>query len=452
MATSSTKKGANTHGVAKDVQHVEKDVQPVEKDVKPAINFWTKFNNDWSFNLAAALAYNLLLSIFPIALALLSILGIIVGTLSPHAYASLAHSITHGLPSYISGTLGSTLSKQQSQLARNSIILAIVSIILALFNGSRLFVLLEGCFGIIYHVRQRTFIKQNLMALGMLLLFIILIPIMVVAASLPSYITGLLSSIGIGNSPITAILYPIIGIVVALFIAWVLFEAIYIVVPNQKISFKHSWLGSLVGAILLELFLVLFPFYVAHFLTGYAASISSVLILLIFFYYFGVILFFGAEVNAVFAEHITSTPTDIVSMVHIMTSHLPKDPQEKEDQAAISHKPQPLGNVASKTHIDSTMRSNNPDTHEAAIGNGSGQRGKQQRQNRATSRGTRSSSTPNDMRTPSSNLVTEPDTTTRTSKPKKLASSKMGTAFEVAAGTILAFLIEWFRIRRGRTQ
>ncbi len=74
MATSTTKKETNTNAqnaVSRDVKDVEKDIQPVEKGVKPAINFWTKFNNDWSFNLAAALAYNLLMSIFPIALAIL---------------------------------------------------------------------------------------------------------------------------------------------------------------------------------------------------------------------------------------------------------------------------------------------------------------------------------------------------------------------------------------------
>lgn len=451
MATTTSKKGTNTNAqnaLSKDVQGIQKDVKPVEKDVKPAINFWTKFNNDWSFNLAAALAYNLLMSIFPIALAIISILGIIVGSLSPHAYASLVTSITNSLPKMISGTLSGTLSKQQSQLARNSMILAIVSVVLSLFNGSRLFILIEGCFGIIYHVRQRSFIKQNLMALGMLLLFIILVPIMAVAASLPSFVSGLLLSIGVGNSPILTILYSILGIIIGLFVAWVLFEAIYFVVPNQKISFKHSWPGAAVAAVLLQLFLVLFPLYVAHFLTGYAASISSVIILLIFFYYFGVILFLGAEVNAVFSEHITSTPTDIVSMVHIVTSHLPKDTEEKEQQAAMSHKPQPLGNVASKTHIDATMHSGNPAAHEPAID--SAQDGKQQ-QNTADRRGTKGTTTLQNLHTTSSHTGNELDTTARTGKPKTIASSKMGTALEAVAGAVLAFLIEWFRIRRTRT-
>src|SRR6202047_3600603 len=39
-----------------------------------------------------------------------------------------------------------------------------------------------------------------------------------------------------------------------------LLEAIYIVVPNQRISFRHSWRGAVVAAVLLQLYLSLFPF------------------------------------------------------------------------------------------------------------------------------------------------------------------------------------------------
>ena len=42
--------------------------------------FITKFNNDWSLNTAAALAYNLQMAIIPIAIATLAILGLVIGT------------------------------------------------------------------------------------------------------------------------------------------------------------------------------------------------------------------------------------------------------------------------------------------------------------------------------------------------------------------------------------
>lgn len=94
------------------------------------------------------------------------------------------------------------------------------------------------------------------------------------------------------------------------------------VVPNQKISFRESWLGAVVAAVLLEIYLVLFPLFVAHFL-GIFAGTLGLLILLIFFYYFALILFLGAEVNAFVAQGVHETPQDLVTMVHTMTSHLP---------------------------------------------------------------------------------------------------------------------------------
>lgn len=288
--------------------------EKVTTKAKPLISFWTKFSNDWSFNLAAALAYNLLMSIFPIALALLAILGLVVGTLNHATYIQLTQTLTRSLPSFMTAALQGTLAKQQHQLALQSTILAIIAIVLALYNGSRLFTLIEGCFGIIYRVRQRAFIQQNLMAFGMLILFIILIPIMVVAATLPTLVATLFKSV-LGNFPGTSILIAIGGILGGLISAYLLFQAIYLIVPNQRISWKHSWRGSLTAAILLDLFLILFPLYIAHFLTGYAASIGTVIILLIFFYYFAIILLLGAEVNAFFGEGITDPASDVVTLV-----------------------------------------------------------------------------------------------------------------------------------------
>src|SRR5206468_1852347 len=98
----------------------------------------------------------------------------------------------------------------------------------------------------------------------------------------------------------------------------------YIVVPNQHISFRNSLPGSIVAAIALQLYLVLFPLYVSSFLGSYAKGPVSLIVLLVFFYYFAVILLLGAEVNAFFAEKVEETPADLPTIMHIVTSHLPK--------------------------------------------------------------------------------------------------------------------------------
>lgn len=409
----------------------EAAVETATKDVKPLMAFLTKFQNDWTMNLSAALAYNLLMAIIPIAIAALAILGIVLHSLSPGAYDAVRSQITNIFPQGVSSQ--GVLDSVTKQLNRDSGILGAIAIVLALFNGSRLFILIEGCFGIIYHVRQRKFLQQNLMALGMLVLFIVLIPVMVVAAAAPTFILSLIQNIGL-NFPGGGFLAYILGIVGGLIAAYILFQAIYIVVPNQKISWRNSWLGSVVAAVLLQIYLILFPLYVAHFLTGYAASISSIVILLIFFYYFAVILMLGAEVNAFFAEGITSTPTDLVTMVHISTSHLPKTQTDKEQQAAQSHKKAPTGDTAAKTHLDDTV--NNPDLKASAM--------------------LATATAPVDkgqQRVAQAQAVQEVETKASDKKAKKVKEKKtsgspISTTIGAIAGTALAFIVELVRLRR----
>jgi len=104
--------------------------------------------------------------------------------------------------------------------------------------------------------------------------------------------------------------------------SYLLFQVIYLVVPNQKSSFRQSWPGSVVAAVLLEMYLALFPLYVTRF-SGVFFGALSLLILLLFFYYFAVLLFLGAEVNA-FVQEVRETPTDLVTMVHMMKRRLPQ--------------------------------------------------------------------------------------------------------------------------------
>src|SRR5579863_3899816 len=293
-------------------RHPSGALQTVEKDVKPVQMFLTKFNNDWSMNMAAGLAYNLIMAMFPLVIAVMAILGLIVGNLDPTAYGNLVHQIENAFPS--SASSQSLINSALQQLGKDSGILGIIAILLAIFNGSRFFIFIEGCLDIIYHVRPRGLIAQNVVAILMLLLFVVIIPLMVVASIGPAFVFSTLKNTPLGNIPGSGVIFSLGGIVGGLIAAYILFQVIYIVVPNQKISFRHSWRGSIVAAVLLEVYLLLFPLFVTHFLGAFSGAIS-ILILLVFFYYFGVILFLGAEVNA-FAEGIRETRYDLVTMVY----------------------------------------------------------------------------------------------------------------------------------------
>lgn len=315
-------------------------VKTVEKDVRPITAFFTKFNNDWVMNFSSGLAFNILTSLVPIVIAITSIAGFVVSALDPSTRNRLISGIGSIFPSTVSNGQN-VLAPALISMSKNAGLLGIIAIVLAVFGGSRLFVTLEGYFDVIYHTRPRTLVRQNVMAFFMMLVFIVLVPLMTFAGSGPALVLSLLKATPLAGIPGANLLFSLGGILSGLLVAWIFFLVIYIVVPNQKISFRNSWLGALVAAILVQLYLTLFPFYVTHFLnsyTGAAGAAGFAIILLLFLYYFSVILLLGAEINAFFAEKIRATPDNIPAMIHQLTSHLTTSEQAQREEATPDHR------------------------------------------------------------------------------------------------------------------
>ena len=397
-------------------QHVKTEVeQDAKKSVKSLQNFFNKFNNDWVMSFASALAFNLITAILPILIAIIAIVGFVFGNLDPTAESQLLDHLKVIFPGS-----GNFLQLALASLNKNAGILSVIAILLAIFGGSRLFISIEGYFDIIYHTRPRGVIKQNIMAIIMLLIFIVLTVPMVLAASIPTFIITVLKDLSfnqlVGNSILNFIFW-VIGILVSLFISWVLFEAIYIVVPNQHISFRNSWLGAVVAAVLLQIYLQFFPFYTAHFLGSYTGNIALAIVLLFFFYYFAVILLMGAEINAFFAEGIHSTPDNLAVIVHKYTSHLATSEKDIQEQAPPSHKGVEPKDIRSKSEA---------------------------RRQQAQA-----------ITAPAHDELEHTNHTDHQSKKRKSKSNSANTGTpkalvfaEVAAGTTLAFVVQLFQIRR----
>jgi membrane protein len=308
----------------------------LKKGVGPFRAFFTKFSNDWTMNLqAGALAYNLVVAIFPILLALSLLFGLVLGSLGSNVQHLFITTVATVLPQ----GLGQGIVQQVlGRIQHAGGMLGLLTLVTAIFGGSRLFILMEDCFDLIYHLQPRPFLQQNLMALGMLLLFAILIPMMLLASSVPALLLSLLKTTVLSGIAGWPFLLSVLGILSSLLLSWVLFEALYIVIPNQHISFRDSWRGAVMAAIGLQIYLTLFPFYATHFLKGYDGQAGFALLMIAFFYYFAVILLLGAQVNAFFAEQVQKTPTNLAGLVHKETSHDEKSPEEQQVQATPEHK------------------------------------------------------------------------------------------------------------------
>lgn len=282
--------------------------------------FVNKFNNDWTMQAAGTLAYSLMVAIVPIVIAIVAVSGFTLGALAPDAQNRLIEGIENAFPS---GNFSQEILQLVfHSLSRNAGFLAILAIFTAIFGGSRLFIAIEGCFSIIYRTYPRKIIAQNVMAFLMMLVFIILVPLMVFTSSVPALLLSLIKNSALNGLPLVAqllrngLFLGAVGIISGVIISWVLFEAIFFVVPNQPISFKRSWGGALLSATLLELFLTLFPLYITHFMGSYIGTAGFAVILLVFFYYFAVILLLGAQLNAYFIERVSPLPNNVAAVLH----------------------------------------------------------------------------------------------------------------------------------------
>jgi YihY family inner membrane protein len=232
---------------------------PLTRRVATLAAFWVKINNDWIFNLSGLLAYNFLFAIFPLLILILAITGFILGTIAPGAETLVTDNIVRALPAGIGSVIVQAVS---ARLRTSAGWLLVVGIVTAIFAGSRLFLTLENCFGIVFRLRSRNPIRQNRMAFLLLLLYLVLLPLFLMTFLLPAGIERLFDPSGrdvVGTAVVT-----VIGFALAFIAATLLFALTYAFVPYRKRFWRQlrpNWRGAIVAALLLLLYELLFPFY-----------------------------------------------------------------------------------------------------------------------------------------------------------------------------------------------
>jgi membrane protein len=282
--------------------------------------FWTKINNDWIFNLAGLLAYNFLMALFPLLLLLLAGCGVVLQVLSPHAELQLQRTLAAVLP----GTTGAILVQAVATHLKNSAgWLLAVGLVTACLAGSRLFVTLEGCFGIVFRLRGRDPLRQNRMALGMLTLYLVVVPVVFLLSIVPSGLITLLDPRG--QSLVGAVLSDGARVLIWFAAALLLFGVTYTIVPNRHgrhRTWRRNWKGTVVAAVLLVLYEGLFRLYEQEVLhaDNYGTVAGFALVILVFLYYLSFIVLLGAEINS-WAAGQRATAADLPGVLHAVQVH-----------------------------------------------------------------------------------------------------------------------------------
>lgn len=306
------------------VQVVEKksleSVQVVEKKMKPYEELFLKCRDDWIHHLAQALAYSFLTTLVSIAIILLPIYSAILGRMDTPMQHLFSVRLEVLFPPPLSSQLTQVFGKALDIFSHASPIAKLATFLLAALLGSFLFSLMESCFDVIYHLPPRPFLRRHLVALGMLFLFVVLSPIIVLAATAPTIILSLAHVFPPGNIPESNLIYELASIVGSILLSLILFQAIYVLVPSRHIRIqtvgrhiRNSWQGTLVATGALQLGLLLFHFYTTSSLSYYIGDLGFIIITLLYFWLFALILLFGAEINAFFAEGIRVPQNDLIT-------------------------------------------------------------------------------------------------------------------------------------------
>jgi membrane protein len=243
---------------------------------------------------AILIAWNALTAIFPIALALAAVGGLVLSVAGVTA-DSIAGKVVAIFPDDV-GAQSAALSAIEA-FRHQTLLFALLALVGFLWTGSSLFGAMEEAFSVVFHTEPRPFPRQKLMALGMMGVFAVLAVLAVGASALLpvlSELPGFAISLDRGWTG------RAVQVCVGVLSAFLLFFVIYYVVPNRRQRAGRVWPGALFAGIAFEVLSQLFPVYIRFntSINRYGQQFTFLFVLLAFFYVLGLITMLGAEMIA----------------------------------------------------------------------------------------------------------------------------------------------------------
>ena len=255
----------------------------------PLGRFVKKVLDDRAPNLAIILAWGTLNTMLPLMLGILSVAGFLLR--DQQRVQTMTNQLLGVLPQSAVGTLQSILTP----LAENAGKAGIVSFLLLLFTGSNFFANMQSVFDLAYHVPDRNFVVQRVIAVVML----VIVTALVIVATTASSLGGLISAFGIA-APGGPVISVIIGWLVALISAVALFVLVYRILPNASQGWRSVLPGAALATVATLVISQVFPLYLKFFGGGFAVyqAFGTFLVLMFWLYLLGLVIVLGAELNA----------------------------------------------------------------------------------------------------------------------------------------------------------
>jgi membrane protein len=274
--------------------------------------------NEWydkdPFRQSAIIAYY---SIF-------SIPGLLVLIIAVAGYFFGQDIVNQNLIAQISETIGSETALQiqevLSKSEKSTTWGTIVGITILLIGATGVFVELQKTLNLIWNVKMKPqngiwrIIKARLFSFGLILAIAFLLTISLVISTA---LVAISNYIQFESSQFMMTIYKILNFIISLIVISALFGAIFKILPDAKVQWKHVWLGSLVTGLLFTIGKMALAYYFgkAEPASVYGAA-GSIILILLWVSYSSMILFFGAEFTAAYAKMYSGTvaPTAIAKV------------------------------------------------------------------------------------------------------------------------------------------
>jgi membrane protein len=271
-----------------------------------AIQDWWKDN---CLRLAASLAYYTALSLAPLILLIVGVVGLVLDR------QQVAQQLTTQLESLM-GPAGRELitSILATTSPQGGTIATVVGLITLFIGATAVFGELQSTMNLIWEVQPAptsgvwsgiwAWLRARVFSLAIVfaLAFLLLVSLVISAA--------LASAAALFHGPEQAVLSRILEIAVSLLVLTSVFTLLYKYVPDAEIRWQDAWPGGLLTAVLFTLGKTAIGFYLGRASVGSAyGAAGSMVVLLVWVYYSALIMFFGAEFTHAWAvQHGRVTP------------------------------------------------------------------------------------------------------------------------------------------------
>ena len=254
--------------------------------------FWERAYRENITGLAAMVAYNLALALFPFVLLVLFIFGQVIDN------ADVRQTVIHDLQQIFPSAEQDSLAGVVDRIRDSSATIGVVAAIAAIWIGASFWGAMDTAFCRIYHVECRGWVEQKRWALLMLLVVILFLPASILVPVAEGLLASSADDLPFGLDNVGAL--RTLGVLfAALMLTFAGCSLIYYVVPKGHVPWRGVWPGALFVTLITAIGNAVFPVYLTQSnIEQLGGALGFILIALIWFYFVSLTLMAGAVINA----------------------------------------------------------------------------------------------------------------------------------------------------------